>query len=149
MKAWIRFTHNWGNLASVIGLLLSFYAIAVAHDARQAVQRFRHNRRLLDLFLSGDRTIEAVKVLLASEYATLPKRQREKLWTELVHFKQAFDDAEIGWRSVGTTIEESISTLGSSREILNNSVTKNFLKRVLQELIQRKSHVERMLEERL
>lgn len=140
---------NWGNLASVVGLALSVYAVTVSRRARQAVEEFRRSRRLLELLLKTERTIDAANSLLVSEAASISKRLKEKLWNELVHLKQAFDDTGVADIASGTLVEQAISTLGASRELKNDAVTKSFFKRLLQELVQRKSRVERMLEERL
>lgn len=87
---------NWGNIASVVGLVISIVAWKQAAAATILVQRSQARQRLFQLSLVLERCIHHVQEVVASTGATFPKRRCDELRDALAEISDdlIFEDGE-------------------------------------------------------
>ena len=87
---------NWGNAASVLGLVISIVAWKQAAAATILVQRSQTRQRLFQLSLVLERCIHHVQEAVNSTGATFPKRRCDELRDALAEISDDlfFEDHE-------------------------------------------------------
>jgi hypothetical protein len=87
---------NWGNVASVLGLMISIVAWKQAAAATSLVQRSQARQRLFQLSLVLERCIHHVQEAVNSTGPTFPKRRCDELRDALAEISDdlIFDEDE-------------------------------------------------------
>jgi len=134
---------NWGNVASVIGLALSVWALYVAKNAKTAVANFRKKQQLFGVIIDVEHALSLARTLTQARGRQLPRGRCDLLREKLASLRNA--------KALSSDERDlvSVSVVWFHRPLVNNTDMQSQLRQLVDVLIAAGVRFREMLEENI